>query len=443
MQNNLLSIFKAITPDNIKDIPVVEDSMRIFIEILKENSPISSDIRIALSEETTDSIAEELPKIYLYDYYSMIENLKNNKTVVNKFKSWNETLKPSLYPVGLPYIGSKLIINYFTIGEYGPSLSTDVTDEETENMFNLNPLADKLKILEQNLLQNKAENYYVNRLFKESKGLKKGVQFIYDILNEHLVNVDERMNLDFQETGNPFELLIKGSIDKDVYTQSVAYLSHPLGFVYDYIYISELRLEDNYSLIQTYKINSLEVRCLSGNVEVYTDEVQTIIDKENYLKILFKNGFYLLQENDIVKYFNNYDVLIKIYPSSNHCSIFVDYEIIYSSTLSDVLRFKEIKDLEFEIYPEITDDVSFFENLVFKINYLVGVSIIGEDMISNDTDALEIINLKESTSFEFKSSHEDIYNAEITELLSFNDSNKPGDVFDISNITEDFSIETF
>ena len=81
MQNNLLSIFKAITPDNIKDIPVVEDSMRIFIEILKENSPISSDIRIALSEETTDSIAEELPKIYLNDYYDMIENLKTNKDI--------------------------------------------------------------------------------------------------------------------------------------------------------------------------------------------------------------------------------------------------------------------------------------------------------------------------------------------------------------------------
>ena len=86
MQNNLLSIFKAITPDNIKDIPLIEDSMRIFIELLNENSPISADIKIALSENTTELIADELPKIYMYDYYSMIENLKNNKNIINKFR---------------------------------------------------------------------------------------------------------------------------------------------------------------------------------------------------------------------------------------------------------------------------------------------------------------------------------------------------------------------
>ena len=401
MQNNLLSIFKAITPDNIKDIPVIEDSMRIFIELLKENSPISSDIKIALSEETTPIIAEELPKIYLYDYYSMIENLKNNKAVVNKFKSWNEVLKPSLYPIGMPYIGSKLIINYFTIGEPGANLSTDDgSNTDIEDIFNLNPLSDKLKILETNLLQNKAENYFVNRLFKESKGLKKGVKFIYDILNEHLVSSDERRELDFNETGNPFELYITGSIDKDVYRESVAYLSHPLGFVYDYIYISELRLEDNYSLVKTYKINSLEVRCLSGNVEPYTAEVQNIIEKENYLKIIFKDNSYLLQENDIVKYFDASDTLIKIYPGSNHCSIFIDYKIVYISTLDDLISFKEIKDLEQENYPEFTDAALFFENLEFKINYLVGISIIGEDLITNDTDAFQIVNITEDFSIE-------------------------------------------
>ena len=49
----------------------------------------------------------------MYDYYSMIENLKNNKNIVNKFRNWNELLKPSLYPVGMPKVGEKLIINYF------------------------------------------------------------------------------------------------------------------------------------------------------------------------------------------------------------------------------------------------------------------------------------------------------------------------------------------
>lgn len=421
MQSNILSIFKSITPDNIRDIPVIEDSMRIFIELLKENSSISSDIRIALSEETTDSISEELTKIYLYDYYSMIQNLKNNKAVVNKFRTWNEVLKPSLYPVGLPYIGSKLIINYFTIGQPGISLSTEESND-AENQFNLNPLSEKLKILEQNLLQNKAENYFVNRLFKESKGLKKGVKFIYDILNEYLVNKDEQRELNFQETGNPFELYITGSIDKDVYRESVAYLSHPLGFVYDYIYISELRLEDNYSLVKYYKVNQLEVRCLSGNVEIYGTNVQNIIDNDGYLKILFDDGKYLLQENDTVKYYDSNDNLIKIYPSNNHCSIYIDYEILYISSINDSIKFKDISQ-NLDIYPEITDAVSFFEDLVFKINYLIGESIIGEEIITNDTDSFETVLLKDPMIIQEKPNISEVYN--------------------ISNITEEFLIETF
>lgn len=426
MQNNLLSIFNAITPDNIKNIPIIEDSMRIFIELLQENSPISSDIKLAVSEKTNSSISEELIKIYLFDYFSMIDNLKNNKTVTSKFRNWNAALKPGLYPTGMPIIGSKLIINYFSIGEPGAVLSPDDNGSGTGTDFNLFPLADKLQSLEHNLLLNSPENYYVNRLFKESKGLKKGVKFIYDILNEHLVSADERRELDFQETGNPFELYITGSIDKDVYRESVAFLSHPLGFVYDYIYISELKFEDNYSLIKYYKINQLEVRCLSGNVEVYNKEVQNIIEKENYLKIIFKDGFYLLQENDIVKYFDNLDSLIKVYPSANHCSIYVDYEIIYISTLDDLLKFKEIKDLETDNYPEVYDVVSFFENLDFKINYIIGESIIGEELITNDTDALEIINLKEVTTFNIQ--------PDVSGSL---------EIYNVSNIDEEFFIETF
>lgn len=422
MQNNLLSIFKAITPDNIKDIPVIEDGMRIFIELLYENSPISSDIKIALSEETTDSISEELIKIYLYDYYSMIQNLKNNKTVVNKFKTWNEALKPSLYPVGLPYIGSKLIINYFTIGQTGISLSTEDSSTDIDVQFNLNPLSEKLKSLEQNLLQNKAENYFVNRLFKESKGLKKGVKFIYDILNEYLVNPAERKELDFQETGNPFELHITGSIDKDVYRESVAYLSHPLGFVYDYTYISELRLEDNYSLVQYYKINQLEVRCLSGNVEVYSSNVYNIIESPGVLKIVFYDGTYLLQENDTVKYFDSADNIIKIYPPNNHCSIYVDYEILYISSIYDDIKFKEIKEFD-EVYPEITDAATFFEDLQFKINYLIGESIIGSELITKDTDAFETVL--------------------IGDLMQFKLNPSDSDSYIVSDITEDFLIETF
>jgi hypothetical protein len=424
MQNNLLSIFKAITPDNIKDIPLIDDSMRIFIELLKENSPISSDIKIALSEETTDSIAEELPKIYLYDYFNMLENLKNNKVINSKFKAWNEALRPNLYPIGLPYIGKSLYINYFTIGEPGGVLTND--SDNVENNINFFPFSDKLNILQNNMLQNKAENYFVNRLFKESKGLKKGVQFIYDILNEHLVNADERLELDFQETGNPFEFKISGSIDRDVYRESVAYLSHPLGFTYDYTYISELKFEDNYSLIKTYIINNLEVRCLSGNIEEYNKEVISIIEKENYIKITFKDNFYLLQENDSVKYYDNLDNLIKIYPAEQHCSIFLDYDIIYKSAVTDEINFINEKNMSTN-FSELSDNINFTEAMKFKNKFLIGLSIIGEDLISNDSDLVEIVKYKDPFDFYYSSDIED---------LSQGDES-----FNVADISEDFSIE--
>ena len=84
----------------------------------------------------------------------------------------------------------------------------------------------------------------------------------------------------------------------------------------------------------------LEVRCLNGNVEKYNKEVTFVEDRFNYLKIVFIDGTYLLQENDVVKYFNPNGTLIKFYPPEFHCSIFLDYEIIYTTKIRDELRFK-------------------------------------------------------------------------------------------------------
>ena len=398
MQNNLLSIFKAITPDNIKNIPLIEDSMRIFIELLAENSPISSDIKIALSEKTTNSIAEELPKIYLYDYYSMIENIRNDKHIVEKFRNWNELLKPQLYPVGMPIIGEKLIINYFTVGEAGSPLTTE--DDNMEDIFDLNPLSTKLNNLKTNLLKNKPENYYINRVFKQSKGLKKGINFIYDIMNEYLVAEQERQPLVITETGNPFELNIIGSLDKDIYDKSVAYLSHPLGFVYDYTYLSEISFEDIYSLISFYNVSLLEVRCLSGNVEAYTKQVTNVIEQQNYLKIVFFDGYYLLQENDVVNYFDNNDLLIKNYPSDNHCSIYLDYTIEYTTVLTDEMSTQIIPNDIVENYTGVSDETTSLDTLEYKHNFIVGYSVVGSELITPDTDYLGLELSQEEFSIE-------------------------------------------
>lgn len=395
MNNELLAIFKAITPDNIKDNKLISDSMKIFIELLSEYSFISKDIKIALSEHTTDSIEEELPKIYLNDYYDMIENLKTNKNVVNKFRKWNEDLKPNIYPKGMPIIGDKLLVNYFMIGQEGGPLA-DPDDEVNENeQWNINPLSRKLDLMAQNILKNTPENYYINRKFKESKGLKKSIQFIYDIVNEYMTNDDEKQPLVFTETGRPFEIeLISGSMDKNIYEESVAYLAHPLGFTFNYVYVSQLTFVDDFSLTKYYNIKMLEVRCLNGNVEKYNKEVSFIEDKFNYLKIVFIDGTYLLQENNVVKYFNPNDTLIKLYPPEFHCSIYLDYEIIYTTNIRDELRVEDTTGGWDDTF-NVSDGSKF--RIVYnpKNNFIIGISIIGNSMLSNDSDQYESVKTKE------------------------------------------------
>ncbi len=396
MQTQLLSIFKAITPDNIKNIKLISDSMEIFIELLLENSYISADIKEALSENTTKGISEELPKIYLNDYYSMIENLRTNKTIVNKFKRWNDALNPQLYPKGMPIISDKLIVNYFIIGETGDPL-VDPNSEDGADKWNISPLSGKLDILSHNILQNKAENYFINRKFKESKGLKKSIQFIYDIVNEYMVNPDERTPLVFEETGRPFEIeLISGSMDKDIYNESVAYLAHPLGFTYNYIYISELNFVDNFGLRKYYNIKMLEVRCLNGNVEKYDKNVIYIEEKENYLKIVFFDGTYLVQQNDSVSLYKADDTVIKQYPPEYHCSIYLDYEILYETKLSDSIKFSDKSENIIDII-NINEDTNYrIYSRLDQNNFLIGISIIGEKYLSDNSDQFEGVKVKDS-----------------------------------------------
>lgn len=398
MQNNLLSIFNAITPDNIKGIKIIEDSMRIFIELIRENSPISSDIKIALSENTTDSISEELIKIYLYDYYSLINDIKKDKNIVNKFRVWNNLLKPNIYPVDLPIIGENLIINYFTIGE--PTIKLSTNDGNLDEKFDLDPLSTKLGILQNNLLQNTAQNYFINRIFKQSKGMKKSIQFMYDVINEYLVSENERKNILIEETGTPFELNITGSIDKDIYDKSVAVYCHPLGFVCDYTYISELLFDDNYSVSKFYNINLLEVRCLSGGIDAYNKTVSNIIESTNYLKIIFDDGYYLLQDNGGVNYYNNLDYIVTAYPQSGNCAIFLDYTVEYRSNLSDDMYIQLSTDISVDSFNDINEAYSSVETFTMKPNFIIGLSTIGEDIITSDTDYISFELMQEEFSIE-------------------------------------------
>ena len=81
----LQAIFDSITPQNIKDIPLLADAMEIFINNLENNSSISTDIREVFSADNTE-IRENLLKIYISSLYSVISNIQQNKDIQEKFR---------------------------------------------------------------------------------------------------------------------------------------------------------------------------------------------------------------------------------------------------------------------------------------------------------------------------------------------------------------------
>lgn len=345
--SNLPQIFNSIVPENIKNIAVINDSMDIFIELLEDKSKASIDIMNFLNEHTTsDVVKQELIKIYLYDYFSMVERLKSNYSITEKLKKQNMLLRQSLYDDNSfdATISDKTVINYFTIGgtiiesSYSDPSFDDILDSEV----NLNPIYDKIANLEKAMLNANPDNFYFNRLFKETKGFISSIRFMYDCVNKHLIPEDELLPLLVEETNEPFNLKITGSLDRDIYRNSVEYLTHPLGFVYDYEQIRQVRFEDYFSVVFDYYDSEIEVRCLQGNVERYEQDIKEVIKYNGTIKVIFQDGTMLVQENRQVKYYGANRDLIKAYPASGNCAIYLSYKVRYIPQIKDDVKFEQI-----------------------------------------------------------------------------------------------------
>ena len=94
MQIDLKNIFESITPDNIKNNPVIAPAMDIFIDVLNEKCAESINIRNAFQNPV---IREELIKIYLDDLYRALYELQYNKDVKATIDSINKVYGTEYY----------------------------------------------------------------------------------------------------------------------------------------------------------------------------------------------------------------------------------------------------------------------------------------------------------------------------------------------------------
>ena len=402
--DNLAAVYEAITPENLKNISVYDDSMKIFIELLEEKSKVSIQTENFFNHNIAEATEEELIKIYLYDYYSMIQKILNNIHIINRFRKENEILRPQLYTSTADEIkiSDKAIFNYFEFGGsiISENFSNSSFDDTLGREIDVNPIYKKVEKLKHDLLQVNPENFYFNRIFKETKGFYSSMIYIYDIINKYLTSEDERIPLDLKEMfagtyfigdpslfvsgltpdnqvlkirsarlADPFKFKIRGSIHKTLYKNTVQYLSHPLGFVYDYSQMKQLKIEDYFSVSYTY-INSLvEVRCLKGNIDTYDKPLSNVIKYNGTLKLIFNDLSYLYQQDNLIKYYDNKSRLVKEYPAINQCVIYYTYNLSYTSSIYDKITFVETTTLA----PEKLDVI---DNIKYKIKYSPKVGLL-------------------------------------------------------------------
>lgn len=300
----LNEIFNSITPENIKDIPLIKDAMDIFIAELEEKGNISKDIRNVF-DGTNTIIRNELIKIYLDDMVRYFNKAKNSKLISDKIDEVN-----TLY--------NREVINRNFIG--------DLTD-----LFN-------------------DEHFVTSKAFKQKKGTKVGIEYIYNLVETLSTGSSGSFNF---IPGEPFNFNVEGNVLKEIYEEIVKPLSHPLGFTYIYTQIVKLILEDIYQISYTYNNVTVEVRCLAGLIDPYpgnevTDITFETIDNTIYTRVYFKDSLDVvtyLQQTQLgtaisAAYYEEDGTLIQSY--TGHCSVYLEYDLITNILTQDEILFTDI-----------------------------------------------------------------------------------------------------
>ena len=182
----LKTIFESITPDNIKDLPLVKDAMAIFIEIIEESSELSFDVK-RLYTSDNPAINRELAKIFLRDLYVYVNKIDSSKELYERLQ--------------------------------------DFSPENRDKYLNISNI--------KNIIDNIGEDdYAVIKNFKENKGTFDALNYVYSIVkdNTESVNYDEETFFELEEN-DTFVFTLKGAVDKGLYKSLIAPIAQPLGFL--------------------------------------------------------------------------------------------------------------------------------------------------------------------------------------------------------------------
>ncbi len=265
--SKLQQIFDAITPENLKDIPLLKTAMEIFIANLEENSQVATDISKVydniykdtdsdILKASKDNLRKGLLDVYLSAFFNTISKAQKNEALRVKLEALGIT--------NVPFIN------------------------DVQRILN--------------------DEYFVtNKSFKEKLGTHTSVNYAYN-LTKYLESAETTNDMKLYEV-KPFHFKTEGSIFKEMYENLVKPLSHPLGFTYTYNQIIKESLQDLFGVEITYNLFTVEMRNLDGRIHVFSEHASAEYVKSLYVgtRIYPATGKLYTEEdfvNNVVVYTN-------------------------------------------------------------------------------------------------------------------------------------------
>ena len=229
---SLQSIFDAITPENIKNIPVVKIGMQIFIDELEKNSEIAKRIRSLYDNEylpdDSEKVLKAKEKLKQGMYYYYISNLYNCLKNLTSSKSIKQALKK------FGYDNSRLFNN-----------------------------------AEDNISTEFISSY---RNYTQRVGTENAIHYIYGFA-KYLETGKVEHDLDILTGENPFVMHYEGSLNHKIFMNIVKPLSHPIGWCYTYTTLFTVMLRDYFGIEVKYIFTKIEiVNEAEGKYIVFTEK---------------------------------------------------------------------------------------------------------------------------------------------------------------------------
>lgn len=360
--SKLQEIFNAITPENIKDIPLLKTAMEVFIANLEENSQIASDISKIYDNkyDVNDSVAVQDAKaklrkglldVYLSSLYRVLSNAQNSETVKAKLDALNITNAPFINDV-------QRILN---------------------------------------------DEYFVtNKAFKEKLGTQTSIDYAYN-LTKFLESAEHTNDMQLYEI-KPFHFKTEGSVLKEMYENIVKPLAHPLGFTYTYNQIIKESLQDLFGVDITYNIYTIEVRNLDGRVHVFSTSNSLDVVKATYIdnriNALTGKAFTEEEFNSLVTVYLN-----KV-PSSFSDSI-IDTRVVRSIIFADDTILEQKTNPLHIVYMNHVDYIAELTTQIYDYNnshwslyvdYDTDFTFQYSDEINQYTETFNVTNVKENNN---------------------------------------------